>query len=210
MKCDVEKLSALADGDLGPGEAARVRGHLAGCAACRAALDTIEALKRTLADEGARELGRAPDAFEAVWAKLKAPERRPWWRPLRARFALALSPVAMAAAVAAMLWLRGAPGPTDDQLLAQAAAEFRRADAQYARALEKLRTVAQRARAEWPEVRRREFDEAQAALEAATEKCRLAARARPADPDAEALLFAAYRRQIGFFQEQLLRAEAAR
>ena len=204
MTCSTEKLSALADGDLPQGEAARLRTHVDACEKCRAELAALEGMKRALADEG-----RVPLEPRAGWHELarrldKEPApRAPWWRPA---LGWALVPAALAIAVGVGAWRHHrAAGVSDDQLIAEAEREFRDADATYARALDKLRAVTEHARAEWPEPRRREFDAAQAALDRATEQCRAVAHARPADGQAEQLLFAAYRKQIAFYQEQILR-----
>jgi len=43
-----EELSALADGDLSGNQERQVRAHLEHCTACRAQLDVLSALKRTV------------------------------------------------------------------------------------------------------------------------------------------------------------------
>jgi hypothetical protein len=195
-------LSALADGDLPQAEAEALRAHVEGCDACRRELDELTLLKAALADEG-----RVPLEPRTGWGqlvdRLNQEPRRVWWRP---RWSWALAPALLAFAFGgASAWRWHRAHTSDDQLLAEATREFRDADASYGRALDKLRAVTDRARAAWPEDRRREFDAARAALEHATEQCRAVARARPADGQAEDLLFAAYRKQISFYQEQLLR-----
>jgi Putative zinc-finger len=204
MRCSTEKLSALADGDLAAGEREQVRAHVEGCGECRRALADLESLKLLLADEG-----RVPLEPRSGWAQLaerlnkEPPARANWWR-LGARWALV--PAALLLAVGAGAWRHYRVVPvSDDQLIAEAEGEFRQADGVYTHALDKLRSVTAHARGAWPEPRRRDFDAAQSALESATEQCRAVARARPADGQAEALLFAAYRNQISFYQEQLLR-----
>jgi hypothetical protein len=202
MRCQAEKLSALVDGDLSPRAAARVRRHLAECARCQSELAGLEQLRASLGALGEDE----PDAPD-VWLRLAqrlavpAPPRRMAWRwPALAVGAL----TAAALLLGARRQLRA--GPSDDAIIAEAEHEFRSADAEYLRAIEKLRGVTAHARSGWPEARRREYDTAQAALDAATERCQGVARARPADAEAEALLFAAYRKQIDFFEEQLWRS----
>jgi anti-sigma factor RsiW len=49
MSCVREELTALCDGALDPAARERVEAHLAGCAACRAARDRIQAALGTLA-----------------------------------------------------------------------------------------------------------------------------------------------------------------
>jgi hypothetical protein len=215
MKCPstTEELSALLDGDLPPRRAAVVQAHVDGCDACHRELAELSSLRASLSEELAHP-SLPPDRDGDGWAALAArlgpspdvaPSRRFRWR-----WVLAPAMV-LACTLGGAAWvLRHQGGPSDDQLIAQAEDEFRKADVQYLRAIEKLRSVTQSARVAWPEGRRKEYDAAQASLESATEQCRLVARARPADPDAEELLFAAYRKQISFLQGQLLQREVAR
>jgi hypothetical protein len=192
VKCDLEKLSAFLDG-----EAEELRSHVESCESCRRELAALSAMKSQLASLPAPE---GEDRWLALANKLPE-KRRPWiggsWR----RWALA--PAFAAAALAAVVWVQRRKGPSDDVLLTQAEAEFRGAEAQYQRALAKLDQVV--AHAEWPESRRREFASAKAALEAATAECQKVARAQRADAEAEELLFASYRKQIHFYEEQLLK-----
>ena len=61
MKHPVEDLTALADGALPPAQAEEVRGHLAGCASCRA------------------EQARIAAALSALRTLAPAPEPSPWF-----------------------------------------------------------------------------------------------------------------------------------
>src|SRR5581483_12347419 len=111
------------------------REHAAGCATCRAAMADFDALKKALSGEPQLEGG---DHWLELASKLPAaaPAPRRWLRPV-----WLLAP-ALGGAIAAAVMLRTAPrGPSDDQLIAQAEDEFRRADAQYRHALEKLEGV---------------------------------------------------------------------
>jgi hypothetical protein len=198
MSCSTEKLSALLDGDLSARQAEAVRAHLDGCADCRAAFADLTAMRDAFRAAGEEELeGR--DAWAELAAKLGPVEtprsRLRWmWAP-----ALAMACAAAIFVVRAQLKPRGI---SDDQLIAQAEDEFRRADAQYQHAIDKLRGVATKSARD---VAR--YQAAQAQLEAAVDECKKAARARPADTDAEQLLFAAYRKQIDFYEAQLLEAQ---
>jgi anti-sigma factor RsiW len=197
MTCATETLSALLDGDLSPRETEKVQAHLQGCAACQAAFADLQTMREALRAEGEVELeGR--DA----WAELAA--RLGPSTPPRARFRWVWAPAVALACAAVIIGVREhrrPRGASDDQLIAQAEDEFRRADAQYQHAIDKLRTVAARSAGD-----SNRYQAAQAQLEAAVAECKKAARARPADADAEQLLFAAYRRQIDFYERQVLEA----
>jgi hypothetical protein len=198
VKCRPEQISALVDGDLSPREERKLREHAASCVTCRAALDDFEALKHALG--GAPQLDGGDHWLELA-SKLPSPRPAPrrWLRP-----AWLMVPALGGALAAAVLWRTTPRGPSDDQLIAQAEDEFRRADAQYRHALEKLEGVTRKLPLD--ENRRKQLDGALAQLSAATEECRKVARERPSDADAEALLFDAYRKQITFLERQLLEA----
>ncbi len=213
MKCRLESLSALSDGDLSSKEAERVRAHLAGCADCRRELESLQLLRAQLSSlpppERAAEPGDLNDS--AGWLAL---QRRLVAEPPRAQSAWArwswrrwaLAPAFLAVAATA-LWVhqRAARGVADDTLLEEAEVEFRGAETQYRHALDKLDQVTAHARVDWPAARSLQYDSARASLEAATEQCRRVALSKPADPESEELLFAAYRKQIRFSEEQLLK-----
>lgn len=98
---------------------------------------------------------------------------------------------------------------SDDALWRDAEASFETAEMHYLRAISDLRRLAAREEESWPEDRRRGFDEALAQLERATATCRAAARDRRRDPEAQAVLYRAYREQITFLQDSLLRRAGA-
>src|SRR5437899_8528665 len=77
-KCDVTLVSALADGDLSPRKAARVRTHVDGCASCKRALTDFEQVKRGL---GALPVEAGEDNWSVLVNRLAqplAPEPRRW------------------------------------------------------------------------------------------------------------------------------------
>jgi anti-sigma factor RsiW len=199
MRCSVTDLSALIDGDLSARRAVRMRAHVDGCTACRAAMADLLALKRAL---GELPVPEAPNHWSAL-QRLSSPPSR----AARLHWSWAgLAAVGTAAIVlVAVRHGHKGRGLTDDAVMAQAEAEFRAADAHYQHAIARLRSVTAHAAVAWPPSRRSEFDEARAELDRATEKCRAIARARPFDAEAEDLLFAAYRKQIRFFEDQMMR-----
>ena len=201
------KLSALLDGELAPAEADKLRRHVDDCADCRHALDDLSQLVRGLSSLPNVE---GQDNWSVLVNRLAAEPPRPlfaavlpWWRR---RFAIpSLAVVAVAAlGGGVMRWHKGR-GLSDDLVIAQAESEFRAADAHYRRAVEELRTVAERQREAWTPPKRAEYDAAQSQLEAAVARCHAVAGERPADPDAEELLFAAYRKEIRFYEDQMMR-----
>jgi hypothetical protein len=204
----VDKLSALVDGDLSERQAQRVRAHVDGCGGCRRALVDLETMKRGL---GALPERAGEDNWSLLVNRLAAepPRRRTraWLPALSWRFAassLALV-VALASGGAWLRWHRGR-GLSADAVIAQAEAEFHKADAHYRRAVDELRTLAERERRSWPMPKRAEYDAAQAQLEAAVARCHQVAEQAPSDVEAEELLFAAYRKEIRFFEDQMMRA----
>jgi hypothetical protein len=205
VKCDPRALSALEDGELPPATAERLRRHVDECAACRQALVELQALKRGLMTLPAPE---GEDNWSVLVNRLAAepppllPVTRWRWRRLT------LPSLALAVVVVAgggwLRWHKGR-GLNADAVIAQAESEFRAADQHYRRAVDELRTVAEHEREAWTPPKRAEYDAAQAQLEAAVARCRAVAAERPADVDAEELLFAAYRKEIRFFEDQMMR-----
>ena len=207
-RCDVERLSALCDGDLSARQAARVRAHVEGCPGCRGALADLETMKRGL---GALPERVGEDNWSIMVNRLAQPAparalpRRllpPWRLVLPAVAVLALG----AGGGAWMRWHHGR-GLSADVVIAHAEAEFHQADEHYRRAVDELRTLAEKQRQDWPVPKRAEYDAAQAQLEAAVARCHEVAESQPADVDAEELLFAAYRKEIRFYEDQMMREQ---
>jgi len=98
VSCEPEKVTALVDDALAPGERDRVSAHLAGCPGCREQADTERAIHQQL-----RRLP-APEMPPGLDTRLRA---RLAERPLSppGRFALLALPVA--AALLLVLWARG-------------------------------------------------------------------------------------------------------
>jgi len=206
VKCSNEKLSALVDGDLSERAARQVRAHVDGCAACKRAVGDLETMKRGL---GALPERGGEDNWSILVNRLAQPAPpapRAWTRALSWRF-LVPSVAVMAMLAGGGAWLRWHKGRglSADAVIAHAESEFHKADAHYRRAVEELRTLAEKERRDWPLPKRAEYDAAQAQLEAAVTRCRQVADQQPADVDAEELLFAAYRKEIRFFEDQMMR-----
>lgn len=204
MNCDSTLLSAFSDGDLSARQAARVQAHVDACASCKRALGDLEALKRRLSglpgDEG-------EDNWSIVVNRMAQPQLSR--RRFSPAFKWALPSLVVGALCATggawMLKLHKGRGLSTDGVIAQAETEFRGADSQYRHAVERLRQVSSEARRDWAPPRRAEYEAAELQLEAAVERCRQIATDRPADVDAEELLFAAYQKQIRFFEDEMMR-----
>jgi hypothetical protein len=215
-----ETLSAFADGDLSPAEAARVRAHLTSCPACTAATAQLGAVAAA-----ARGLDR-PEPPPTLWLAVEgALEKhdRPWWMSLRlfgvgalagaaavsiaalglaswrthraevASAAQLAPPVAVAARVAA------------DPLLDEAEAELARAAAAYEHSIEKLRALLEREEPRWSPDERARCAERLAELDEAIAHSRELARRSPGDTLGNDQLFAAYRQKIDFLAEAVHR-----
>ena len=206
MRCSEEKLSELVDGELSPRQAARVRTHVEGCTGCQRALADFETMKRGL---GALPERAGEDNWSVVVNRLAQPlppPARNWGAALSWRFAVP-SVAAVALLCGGGAWLRwhNGRGMTADAVIAHAESEFHVADEHYRHAVDELRVVAERERRDWPLPKRAEYEAAQSQLEVAVARCRAVADERPADVDAEELLFAAYRKEIRFYEDQMMR-----
>ncbi len=215
-----ETLSAFADGDLPPAEAARVRAHVASCAACAMAVGQLGALATA-----ARQLDRPeppPTRWLAVEGALEKHER-PWWMSLRI-FGVGALAGAAAVSIAALglaSWRthRGDTRSTaqiappaavaarvaPDPLLDEAEAELARAAAAYEQSIEKLRALLEREEPRWSPDERARCAERLAQLDEAIAHSRDLARRSPGDTLGNDQLFAAYRQKIDFLAEAVHR-----
>jgi anti-sigma factor RsiW len=206
-----ERAGAVADqevdGPLDPAELRAIEEHLAGCAECaRLHAETAE-LQRGLRGLPPVEGNPAP-----MWTRIEAEldsrvrqvawYRRPWL----------IVPALSAAALAALLVVRASRQAGNDALTAQllddAQAEFRRGEEHYRRAIFDLREVAEHERAAWTPDRQKHFDESLAGLDAAVDRWRAQALARPGDPEAEELLLGACQKEVAFLEEAAFRGAA--
>jgi anti-sigma factor RsiW len=206
--CDRTKLSLLLDGELPEAQAASLRRHVDDCDDCRHELDAMSQLVRGLSSLPNVE---GEDNWSVLVNRLAAEPPRPlfaqvlpWWRRRFIVPSLAVVVALLSAGGGLLRWHKGR-GLSDDAVIAEAESEFRAADAHYRRAVDELRTVAERQRDAWRPPKRAEYDAAQSQLEAAVARCHGVAAERPADPEAEELLFAAYRKEIRFYEDQMMR-----
>lgn len=96
--CEPDKISAVVDGELEPGEASRLQGHLAGCETCRAQAEAEQAVRQRL-----RGLP-PPELPPGVEARLR--ERLERGPGLRLRW-LWTGALPVAAALVVAIWARG-------------------------------------------------------------------------------------------------------
>ena len=200
-------ISPRLDGDLRADEARAVDAHLADCGHCaslsRQTESMIAAMRALL----------SPEPPPSLWTRIdERLDEKPAQRGLltalhleTGRWRWAVSAIAVAGIAVGVGIKLHHPVPSDDVLLADAQLEFAKAEAHYTRAIADLRTLTGHERERWPDERRSRFDRALTALDEATERCRDATRTRPADADAEELLYGSYRRQIAFLEESLMR-----
>jgi hypothetical protein len=226
MLCpEPERLSAWLDGDLPPGETARLRDHAAGCARCGGLVTELMALI------GAAGQLDSPEPPPTLWRGIEGSlDRLPepagpqpaatWfgrlaWRPfaigalvgslaaaavifptVRSRFAVAPDPGSVVGATPSSLLAVAAP--PSDPLLAEAEAEFARAAAAYERSIEKLRGLLDHAEQGWSVAERVRTAERLARLDEVIERSRDFARRTPGDSAGNEELFAAYQQKIAF------------
>jgi hypothetical protein len=211
MSCPLDaELSAFLDGELVTGRDRRMRAHLVACQRCREALEALSTLRQSL---GTLPTLAAPEKFDELWRRVKEAETvRPRLfdrlinRLAGARWALGIVGAGLVGALLIAPRLRHSTGLSDDEIVVDAERAFRHADLEYQGAVAKLKMASTRTSRRLVEDERQKFEAALSELESATERCRQVAHGRPADPEAEELLFSAYRRQIRFFEDQLLAA----
>ena len=209
-----EKLSAFVDGDLPPLEAQALRAHAAGCADCTAAIADFSSMV-----VAARAFER-PDPPPSLWPAVEgamARHDRPWWLSLRLFGTGALAgAAAMSMVVLGLTTWRGhqaaAPGPVPalaaaapDPLLAEAEAEFARAQSAYEQSIEKLRGLLAREEPRWSPEERARCSDRLAQLDEAIANSRELTRKSPADTAGNEQLFAAYQQKIAFLAEAVHR-----
>jgi hypothetical protein len=213
--CTPEQLSAFVDGELAPAEAAAVRAHAAGCAACTTAIDDLRAI---VANARALDTPEPPPTlWPSIEGELQRRERFAWLKisPWRTFGAGALAgAVAVVLVMVAMPAIRATPGgppaaPTGaeivaaagappDPLLHEAETEFAQAAAAYERSIGKLRTLLAREEARWSPQERSRMAERIGRLDDAIARSRELARRTPGDSAGNEQLFAAYQQKIAF------------
>lgn len=195
-----ERLSALADGD--DSDRALVD-HVRGCEVCGRVLDELKAQRAALA-----ALGDAPGAAPTdvglhrilvTLAAEKRAQRLPRWAVLAGATAIALI---VGGVTVRQLLARQHRRMTDEQIMAGADAAYRRAEREYTEAVSLLRERLQSQLEVAPDP---ELERGAKVLAAAREQAAaLASRGEP-DPERQALLRQAFRAEIRYYEDALLR-----
>jgi len=215
-----DRLSEWLSGDMAERDAAVVRAHVDGCAACAGVAEGLRAQTTSL-----RDLARPappPTLWPTIAGALEADEGRGWSWPSWLFGALAGASVAACVAWLAIgraeIFVRGHAGPSApataevvpsaagaDPLLAEAEHELDRAAASYADAARRLRAILDREQALWAPETRARVAERLARLDEAIVHSRAVAERDPGDSAGAEMLFSAYQRQIDFLAEAVHR-----
>ena len=198
-------LSAYVDGSIGAEERAAVDVHLRTCAACRALMDDLTAVRAAAADLEPL----IPPA--RVWHQLASATARPkgglhgaWlaWRPVGA--------VAMTALIATGLWRVGtllqppaASRGASDLAVTRPVESGSDLDANYTSAIARLELVATADRDALDPQTATAFDASLTVLDRAITESRAALRTEPESESAQVSLFEALRRKVALLQEML-------
>jgi hypothetical protein len=195
-----ERLSPLVDGEASD---ARLLAHVETCDACRTVLESLRDERAALAGWGDVPGAAPTDAgFHRIMATLSAEKRArrlPRWAMLTASTALAM----MVGGIAVrQLWLQRERRATDDEIVAGADSAYRRAEREYAEALGLLRD---RLQTQWKAHPDPQVEAGAKELAAAREKAATLAAQGRADPERQALLREAFRAEIRYYEDALLR-----
>jgi len=229
---DEEELSGLLDGEVAPARAGELRAHLEGCAACAETYDELARLRAAARDLAPaappaglfeRVLAEvAPASLPARGQRAQPVRRRRWLMPAAAAVVLS----AAAAVVLLMMprrstdasglarTLLGAvvdpgpgpgPGASDDEIMAAAMDEIARGEEHYTRAIGELKRLVVRERVKWTPAVAASFDQSLREIDQAVARTREMARRAPGDADSQDALVAAYRREVDFLEEMIVR-----
>lgn len=198
-----ERLSVLIDAQSNDKAGTKLADHVGGCESCAAVLADLRLQRAALA-----RFGDAPDAaptdvgFHRLISTLRA-ERRvrrlPTWFALAAT---ATAVVLIAGVGVRQLQVARQRRVTDEEIVAGADAAYRRAEREYGVALSLLE---ERVRAGKPDAR---VEEGARALATARERAAALVAEDHADPEREALLRDAFRAEVRYYEDALLRGNA--
>lgn len=230
-------IDELVDGTLDDARARAVRAHTRGCADCARKLELTEemvaAARRLEPLDPPPAVWERVSAQLDADDRAEAARPRLWWLWQAWKRPVFLGAGFCAATALAILVLTRDPAPSDapapapeaealgprskvqgpeseapmTDLYSAALTEVERADADYRKAIGELRAVVEVERARWSEPTARAFDENLAAIDAAIERQRAAVLREPANLQVVDGLHAAYRKQLDFMQEAVLRGE---
>lgn len=183
-----DHLEAHLDGSLDPVRCDALDAHLASCAECRAADETIRWVRQRTAALP-REVAPSRDLWDGIAPRLARPRRR-YAVPLSALVAAAV--LLVAASATTTLWLSRASSP--------APSGFAGTEAGYLSATLELSELYARARETMTPETRAVLERNLHVIEQALGEARAALRSDPADRSLEAIVTTAYRRKIEFLE----------
>jgi hypothetical protein len=96
--------------------------------------------------------------------------------------------------------------PEGTDLMAAAVDEERRGEEHYTTAIGKLKQLVETERVHWSREVASSFDQSLAEIDHAVERTRTAAQKAPDDPDSQDQLTRAYRREVSFLEEMVVRS----
>jgi hypothetical protein len=190
-----EVLSAYIDRDLDSPSLEEIEGHLGSCAACRAAIAEIEAIKSDLSDLGKTQLQR--DLWPAIRREVaKDLDALSWWR----RFWMV--PVAAAVGAAAALVLvivfMGPPqqGSSRPAGKLSALASVQKAELEYRGAIASLQQALRTDKPAWGPRTQQVIADSLAEIDKSIKRCHEALKAEPENIQAHEMVLAAYQQKV--------------
>jgi hypothetical protein len=199
---DVERLSALLDGDVDSLEMSSLNRHVEACPRCQGELRELRTTRDGLRSLGALE--PPPELFAMVAGAVERRRRRSFW------LGTGLVGGLCGAALAAGLLLASRvtvpmepPLGRPPSLRASAEAELGKAEHHYRNALVLLEALVAEEKPGWPARRQRAFEADIKILDQAVQESRELATRVPQDAALREVLFASYRAQLDYLREVL-------
>ncbi len=195
-----EVLSAYIDRDLDRERSAEISAHLGSCAACRAVVAEIEAIRNDLSDLGQDQPQR--DLWPAIRQEVaRVHETVSWWR----RFWMAPVAAAVGAAVALLIVLvfTGPPrqGSVKPAGRLSALASVQKAELEYRGAIASLQQALRADKPAWGPRTQKVIAESLAEIDKSIKRCHEALKAEPENIQAHEMVLAAYQQKVDLLTE---------
>ncbi|HUU03733.1 MAG TPA: hypothetical protein VM425_20025 [Myxococcota bacterium] len=195
-----EVLSAYIDQDLDRERSAEIADQLGSCAACRAVVAEIEAIKNDLTDLGQAQPQR--DLWPAIRRDMaRARETVSWWR----RFWMVPVAAAVGAAAAVLLVLvftgparQGSVKPAGKL---DALASVQKAELEYRGAIASLQQALRSDKPAWGPRTQQVIEDSLAEIDKSIRRCHQAIRAEPENIQAHEMVLAAYQQKVDLLTE---------